>query len=155
MNSVMRLATVFAAGAAIMYYFDPEAGRRRRALARNKSVDAGHQVQDFARSRSKHAADRVQGALARTRARLANEPVDDDRLRERVRSRLGRLVERPGAVDVQVHDARVVLDGTASLDEIDKLVEAVAAIPGVEAVDNRLALGVRKPSPGAGEEARH
>ena len=155
MNTVLRLATAFAAGAAIMYYFDPETGRRRRATARDQGLSAGHEVEEFARTRSKRAADRVQGAAARTRARLANEPVDDDRLRDRIRSKLGRLVEQPGAVDVQVHERRVVLDGNASTDEIERLVDAVAAIPGVEGVDNRLAAGARSLTPGAGDEARH
>jgi osmotically-inducible protein OsmY len=155
MNNLLRLATALAAGAAIMYYFDPATGRRRRAMAREKGVSAGHEVEDFARSRSKRVADRLQGAVARTRARVANAPVDDDRLRERIRSRLGRLVQHPGAVEVQVRDGHVVLGGTAPMDEIDRLVEAVAGMPGVEEVDNRLSSGVRKPASGPMQDARH
>jgi hyperosmotically inducible protein len=155
MNTVMRLATALAAGAAIMYYFDPEAGRRRRAMARDKSVGAGRDVQDLVRTRSKQATDRLQGAAARTRARLVDEPVDDDRLRDRIHSKLGHLVEHPGAVNVRVHDRHVVLGGHASTDEINRLVDAVAAIPGVESVDNRLALGVPDATSGAGVDARH
>src|SRR4051812_40098977 len=99
MNSVLRLATAFAAGAAIMYYFDPEGGRRRRALARDKGVGVGQDVGESARPGAKRAADQVRGAGARTRAGVMDEPVDDDRLRERIRSKLGRLVEHPGAVN--------------------------------------------------------
>ena len=148
MNSVLRLAAAFAAGAAIMYYLDPETGRRRRAMVREQGVGAGHDIEDFARTRSKRAADQVRGAVARTRARVVREPVDDDRLRERIRSNLGRLVDHPGAVNVQVHDGHVVLGGNAGQGEIERLLDAVEAIPGVEAVDNRLV-------PGATGEARH
>jgi hyperosmotically inducible protein len=154
MNSALRLATAFAAGAAIMYYLDPEAGRRRRAMARDKGVGTRRQAADLARTRSKLAADRLQGAAARTRARMSDEPVDDDRLRERIRSKLGHLVEHPGAVNVQVDSGHVVLGGNAAVDEIDRLADAVAAIPGVDGVDNRLAVGARPTASGA-EEARH
>jgi hypothetical protein len=156
MNSVMRLVTAFAAGAAIMYYFDPETGRRRRAMAREQGVGAGHDIEDFARNRSKRAADHVQGAVARTRTRLDDTPVDDRRLRERIRSRIGHLVDDPGAVSVQVRDGHVLLGGNASPEEIEAVVEAVTAVPGVEEVDNRLASGRPDASSGAaGEEARH
>jgi hyperosmotically inducible protein len=155
MNSVLRLATAFAAGAAIMYYFDPEGGRRRRALARDKGVGAGQDVGEFARTRAKRAADQVQGAVARTRARVMDEPVDDDRLRERIRSKLGRLVEHPGAVNVQVNDGHVVLGGNASRDEIDALEDVVSAIPGVEDVANRLTVGTRDAARASTQAPRH
>jgi hyperosmotically inducible protein len=155
MNNVLRLATAFAAGAAIMYYFDPEGGRRRRALARDKGVGAGQDVGEFARTRAKRAADRVEGAVARTRARVRHEPVDDERLRERIRSQLGRLVEHPGAVNVQVTDGHVVLGGNASRDEIDALGDVVAATPGVEGVANRLVVTARGTASGSNEAPRH
>jgi osmotically-inducible protein OsmY len=148
MNTVLKLAAAFAAGAAIMYFLDPETGRRRRAMVREQGIGAGQDIEDFARTRSRHAADRVRGAVARTRARVVHEPVDDDRLRERIRSNLGHLVDHPGAVNVQVHDGHVVLGGHVAQSEIDRLLDAVEAIPGVDAVDNRLVVG-------AAGEARH
>jgi osmotically-inducible protein OsmY len=141
MGSLFRLAAAFAAGAAAMYYFDPQTGRRRRALVRDQGVAAGHDIEDFATAKSKRAADRVQGVAARTRARMSPEPVDDEQLHERIRSRLGRVVEQPSAVEVQVRDGYVVLSGSAHDDEIDELVRTVASIPGVEGVDNLLSGG--------------
>jgi osmotically-inducible protein OsmY len=159
MNAVVRLAVAFAAGAAAMYYFDPVAGRRRRALARDQGVAAGHDVEDFARAKSKRAADRVHGAKARTRARLVDEPVDDLQLHERIRSKMGRIVEHPSAITVQVSDGHVVLTGNASEEEIESLADAVASMRGVESVDNQLSIGGDTGIPGAttstGQDARH
>ncbi|RPE81589.1 BON domain-containing protein [Vulcaniibacterium tengchongense] len=141
MHPVLRVITAFAAGAAIMYYFDPVAGRRRRAMVRDRAVATRHDAEGFVRAKSKRAVDRVHGALARTRARISPEPVDDDRLHDRVRAKLGRVVERPSAIHVEVRDGRVVLTGSAAEAEIEELLDAVAMVQGVREVENRLSMG--------------
>lgn len=138
MNTVFRLAAAFTAGAAIMYYLDPEAGRRRRALVRDRGVAAGHDAEDFARAKSKRAADRAQGLVARTRAKLSTEAVGDEQLHGRIRTKLGRLVDHPGEVNVDVHEGHVTLRGTASTAEIEEVTGAVSSMRGVEDLDNRL-----------------
>lgn len=158
MNAVVRLAVAFAAGAAAMYYFDPVAGRRRRAMTLDQGVAAGHEVEDLARAKSKRAADRVHGAQARARASLSDEPIDDLRLHERIRSRLGRLVDDASAVTVQVSDGHVVLSGNVSEEEVDSLADAVSSMRGVESVDNQLSIGTDAGTTGttaAGQDARH
>lgn len=95
MNPVTKIASAFAAGAAAMYFMDPLVGRRRRALVRDKGVAAGHDIEDFARSKGRRAADKLNGVVAETKAALAAAPVGDAQLRERIRSRLGRIVESP------------------------------------------------------------
>lgn len=138
MNTVLRVATAFAAGVAAMYFLDPNTGRRRRARVRDQGVATGHDLEDFALAKSKRAVDHAQGALARTRSRLSTEPVDDQQLHERIRTRLGRLVERPGEVKVDVNDGHVVLRGQAAQAEIDDLMAAIAAMRGVTDIDSRL-----------------
>ena len=138
MNTLSRLATAFAAGAAAMYFLDPTVGRRRRALVRDKGVAARHDLEDYARATGKRAADHLQGAAAEARAQVAAGPVGDQRLHDRIRSGLGRMVERPGDVSVHVQDGRVVLMGSASTDEIEALATSIAAMRGVCDVDVRL-----------------
>jgi hyperosmotically inducible periplasmic protein len=138
MARLFRLAAAFAAGAALMYWLDPRSGRRRRAMVRDKGVAAGHDLARLARGKAKRATDRLHGVAARTRARMRREPVDDERLHERVRARLGRVVAHPRDIEVKVRDGRVVLSGHASRSEMDALVEAVAAIGGVGEIDNML-----------------
>ena len=153
MGTLFRIAAAFAAGAAAMYYLDPETGRRRRAMVRDRSVAARHDLEDFASDATRRASNRLQGAAARTRSRVSREPVDDEQLHEHIRSRLGHVVERPGDIDVQVRDGYVVLSGSADEEEIDQLVSAVAAIKGVEGVDNLLS--VRGGEGGASQQQAH
>lgn len=139
MNRALRLIASLAAGAAAMYYLDPQAGRRRRALARDKAVAACHDVERYAKARSRRAADRVRGAVARTRSRLSGRTVGDGQLRDRIRARLGHVIARPAAVEVQVRAGRVTLLGGVGAGELEPLLDAVARMRGVAAVEHRLA----------------
>jgi hyperosmotically inducible periplasmic protein len=156
MNNLIRVAAGFAAGALLMYYLDPAGGRRRRALVRDKAIATGHDVERLAQGRSRQVADRVRGVVARTRNRFSREAIDDDRLHERIQARLGRMIDRPGAVEVEVRDGCVVLRGSAAGDEIDELVEAIASMRGVEEVDCRLVpASAQADAEGGGADARH
>ena len=57
----------FALGALAMFIFDPQQGRRRRALARDKIVHAGHEISDRAAGTSKDLGNRAYGLYAETR----------------------------------------------------------------------------------------
>jgi len=138
MNSALRLITAFAAGAAAMYYLDPATGRRRRNLARDQAIAAGHDVEHYARAKSRRVAGRARGVLANVKASVSRQPVDDEQLHDRVRARLGHLVERPAAIEVRVDSGHVALHGSALAPEIDAAVRGVARIGGVESVDSQL-----------------
>ena len=157
MKTLFRLAAVFVAGAAVMYFFDPVKGRRRRALVRDRGTAVRHDLENFARTKSKRAADHMKGAMARTRAAFAGEPVDDERLRDRIRAKLGHLVEHPSAVEVAVQDGRVVLSGRVDAEELDDLLDAVKSMLGVAGVESRLKLDVRESEAATrlAHEARH
>jgi len=155
MKTLFRLAVVFATGAAVMYFFDPVRGRRRRALVRDRGEAVRHDLESFARTRSKRAADHMKGALARTRAAVAAGPVDDERLRDRIRAKLGHLIEHPSAVEVAVQEGRVVLSGRVDAEELDDLLDAVGSMLGVAGVENRLKLDVRGSEGSAAARSRH
>jgi len=102
-------------------------------------MEAGrHNARDYVRIKSRRVTNSVRGALARTKARISPHPVDDDLLKDRVRAKLGHLVRHPGAVEVSVHDGKVMLVGNVLVDEISSVHSAVSAIPGVTGLDNRL-----------------
>jgi osmotically-inducible protein OsmY len=142
MNAFSRLVTAFAAGAATMYFLDPAAGRGRRARVRDRGIAAGHDIEDYARTSGRRAVDKLHGAAAEARAHLANPPVGDQQLHDRIRAKLGRIVEEPATVSVHVDHGRVILNGSASAEEIESLARTVAAMRGVTDVDVR----VRAPS---------
>ena len=148
MNTITRIATAFAAGAAAMYYLDPLVGRRRRALVRDKGVAAGHDIEHFARAKSKRAADKLHGVVAETKAALAAAPVGDAQLRERIRSRLGRLVDAPGDIAVDVRGGRVVLRGHAASAEIDEVIDKLSLMRGVESIESHLVASEAMPNRG-------
>jgi hypothetical protein len=151
---LIRLATAFAAGAFAMYMLDPETGRRRRALVRDKAVAAGHDAQRLARGASRHTTDRLRGAAAEMRSQVREATPGDRQLHERIRSELGRLVDQPGQVQVEVSNGHVILSGSATPAEREKLIAAVSSMPGVEHVANHLSAAAPgtqgAPSPAGG-----
>lgn len=54
----------FGVGAALMYFFDPVSGKRRRALLRDQLVHARHEIGDYAEGSAKDLRNRTQGAVA-------------------------------------------------------------------------------------------
>ncbi|MBP1472777.1 BON domain-containing protein [Frateuria sp. MAH-13] len=148
MARLLKLAAAFAAGAAAMYLLDPVAGRRRRAMARDRVRATGQDIQDFAQDKVRHAADRLHGAASHLQG---HAPSDDRQLHDRIRSKLGHLVAQPGRVEVHVEDGLVTLGGSVGRAEVDGLVAALTDMPGVAHVDNRL--DASEPSPSS--ERRH
>jgi BON domain-containing protein len=132
-------------GAALMYFLDPDSGRRRRALAVEKSARLKRSALEKQDALVRDALHRVNGTLAAIRARLKPaEPVDDGVLVERVRAAMGHIVGDPRAVEVRVHEGCVTLKGPVRQDEMGELVACAERVRGVREVDNRLSV-----SPGA------
>lgn len=125
-------------GAGLMYLFDPNLGRRRRA----RLLDKGTHISRVAgRGMSTTANDighRVQGAFAKGVRALRREEVTDTILLERVRANLGRLVSNPGAIDVDVRNGSVTLSGPVLQDEYRPLLKKIQRIYGVRFIDDRL-----------------
>ncbi len=140
MNRLVRFAATLAAGAAAMYFFDPATGRRRRAQARDRAAAARSDADRYVRGKCQYAAGRLQGVVAETRSRLASHPIDDARLYERIRARLGHLVEHAGAVDVEVRDGVVKLSGEVSEAEAHSVPRAISRMPGVVSLESALAM---------------
>lgn len=127
-----------AVGAALAMVFDPNSGGRRRALLRDKMVRGAHLTAEGADATIRDMRNRAVGIAAATRARLWNEDVDDARLLERVRSKLGRVCSHPHAVDVEVRDGEVTLRGPIFADEVRDVLDASATVRGVHSVVNEL-----------------
>jgi hypothetical protein len=125
-------------GAALSYVLDPQAGGRRRALARDAMVRASRKTRDGIDATARDIANRSRGIAATTRGRLSREEVDDWRLIERVRARLGRACSHPHALDVDAVDGEVTLRGPILSSEVDGLLSAVATVRGVRTVINEL-----------------
>jgi uncharacterized membrane protein len=125
------LLTGLGAGFGLMYFLDPEHGRRRRALVRDQLARARRVTGDAAGATRRDAAHRASGAAARVRGALDHGQVDDTVLVERVRAQLGRLVSHPHAIKVDATDGIVTLRGLILQREVKPLLRGVERIRGV------------------------
>lgn len=127
-------------GAALMYVLDPERGKRRRALVRDKAVRVARKASDTLDARSRDIRNRTRGAAAEIQAMTRQEDAPDPVLEERVRAEMGRAVTTPGAIDVRATGGKVTLSGPVLASEVDGLLSTVRGVRGVDEVVNGLAV---------------
>ncbi|MGZ5089715.1 MAG: SRPBCC family protein [Burkholderiales bacterium] len=127
-----------ALGGAAMYLFDPQQGRRRRALLRDQAVKAQSNMRDILDAGKRDVSNRAAAVSGRTRSMFKRHNAADRVLVDRVRSRMGRYVAFPADVDVAAHGAEVVLSGYILAHEHSDLIDAIGQVPGVNTVVDRL-----------------
>jgi uncharacterized membrane protein len=125
-------------GAALMYFFDPRRGARRRAMLKDKLTRVAHLAGDSAGIGGRDLANRARGLAAEVVSRVSAPPTADETIADRVHSALGRFVSHPGAIRVTVEEGRVTLDGDVLESEAPEVVARVPEIRGVRDVLNRL-----------------
>ncbi|MGZ3459270.1 MAG: SRPBCC family protein, partial [Archangium sp.] len=124
-------------GMGLMYLADPRTGRRRRAVARDKVFHALYGTGNAVGVVTRDIAHRARGFFFETRHRMRREEVDDRTIEARVRSALGRVCSHPHALQVNVEQGRVRLDGVTLKAEHPKILSRVAHVRGVlELTDN-------------------
>jgi osmotically-inducible protein OsmY len=139
-GTVLSFLFGLAAGAALMYLFDPERGAYRRHYLRDKSM---RYARDTGRSMYRQADYRmgqVKGALAEARNAVTSEEVSDDTLRERIRAELGHCTNCAQDIEVEVTDGCAVLRGSVPAEEEETIVNAVRSVRSVCDVDNQLSV---------------
>jgi osmotically-inducible protein OsmY len=138
-----KLGIAAAAGAAFMWLFDPEGGRRRRALFRDRSLSV---VRRFFRrgARTGRAVTAEAYGVTQKAMHLREQPkdYDDATLKSKVETELFRDADAPkGQVDVNTQDGIVQLRGEVDSPElIETLVERARSVQGVREVENLLHL---------------
>ncbi len=138
-SALATLITGALIGAAVMYLLDPDKGKRRRAITRDKLRSLASYYADFAGRAKRDFSHRLQGVRAQVRRPTRDEaPPDDLVLIERARSRMGRVVSHPHAIQIGANGGRLTLSGPILADEVDALLRAIRSVPGVSAVDNHL-----------------
>lgn len=138
MNRGLSVIGSFGLGVGVAYFFDPEMGNRRRAVARDKFVKKVNETADGLEAAIRDLQNRVMGWVSEVESRLQQEEASDETLAERVRSKIGRVISHPGALEVRVDNKRVVLTGPILAAEVGPLLATVALVRGVADVDNRL-----------------
>lgn len=136
------LAVGCATGMAGAYFLDPQNGKRRRHIARDRALALVRRRGAEARRRAEYMKGQAVG-VAHSASR-GGEPqgpaANDQALEDRVRNEIFRPADAPkGSVNVNVENGVVFLRGQVEDPEgIEKLVDAACAVPGVREVENLL-----------------
>ena len=128
-----------ALGACAAYFLDPDRGRQRRALVRDRSSRLWRRANEVVEVTRRDVEQRAQGIAARARGLLEQQhPVPDGVLVERIRAAMGRCVSHAHAIRVTAEDGWVTLEGPILSREVQGFVRRVRRFPGVRGVGNRL-----------------
>jgi osmotically-inducible protein OsmY len=131
-----------AAGAAAVWFLDPNEGARRRNVVRDKALMYARQTGVEAQRKASYAAGQAKGAAYQAAPTGGKEPeeLNDPALARKVETEIFRDADAPkGAVSVNVEDGVVYLRGeVADEDEIRTLAEEAAKVDGVRGVENLL-----------------
>ena len=138
MNKIVKVISAAGVGAGLMYLFDPDRGRRRRALLRDKAEHATKIAADAAGKTQRDVRNHLLGAAAEFESLFRSAEATDRVLEARIRSKMGRVVSHPHAIKVKVSDGLVTLCGPILADDLHPLLDAVIANSGVKNIDNRL-----------------
>jgi osmotically-inducible protein OsmY len=132
-------------GAGIMYLFDPDRGRARRARLQDQAGSLWRHAGQKAEKVAQDVANRCEGLAAVTKRAFDHAPVDPPILVARVRTKLGRVIRKPHDVTVAATDAGIVtLSGNVDANDAGKLLTAVMTVPGVHDVRNEMTLRAEK-----------
>lgn len=140
-------------GAGLMYVLDPEQGRRRRAQRSDRASHAAGVAHVTLDKRARDLGNRARGLVAGAGSHFRGEQVTDEVLANRVRSKMGRAVSKPGDVEVSASEGRVTLRGVVWAREAERLLRCVSRVRGVRGVESQLKLKRRHgEAPDAGRE---
>ena len=127
MNSRGRLLLATGIGSVLMYFLDPQGGPKRRAVARERLGRTARRLQNEAR-----------GLLEGNGSTAAFTEVPDETLHEQIRSRLGRVVSHPGAIEVEVRGGEVALRGPILAGEVTSLLGELSSMRGIRSLEDAL-----------------
>jgi hypothetical protein len=126
-------------GAGFTYFCDPDRGHARRKKVADRAVSLVAQGEHLFEQKSKHILNGAEAMLVQARSLFhRREDVSDEVLLERVRSRLGQMVQHPQSISTAVVEGIVRLTGTVARDEKKRVVREIRDVPGVLKVEELL-----------------
>jgi osmotically-inducible protein OsmY len=141
-TSTKAVGAAGAVGLAAGYFLDPDSGKRRRHIARDRALALIRRGADKTRREADYVAGTVEGKVEAAKSKTAPEkPAPNDQaLAERVKSEIFQPADAPKeSVNINVEDGVVYLRGEVKRpDQIRKLVKEAGAVDGVKGVENLL-----------------
>ena len=77
MGKILGLLSGVGIGVALMYVLDPERGKRRRAMIRDKAIGLKNDLSDMAEKKAVDMKNRAQGMLHEAKSALTKDKTDD------------------------------------------------------------------------------
>jgi osmotically-inducible protein OsmY len=140
--STKAVGAAGAAGLAAGYFLDPDSGKRRRHIARDRTLALIRRGAERTRREAEYRAGQAEGKVEAAKSKAAPEkPAPNDQaLAERVKSEIFQPADAPkDSVNINVEDGVVYLRGEVKRPEqIRKLVKEAGAVDGVRSVENLL-----------------
>jgi osmotically-inducible protein OsmY len=140
--SAKAVGAAGAAGLAAGYFLDPDSGKRRRNVTRDRALALVRRGADRTRREAEYRTGQVEGKVeaVKSQARPEKPAANDQALAERVKSEIFQPADAPkGSVNVNVENGVVYLRGEVKRpDEIRKLVDQASGVDGVAAVESLL-----------------
>lgn len=128
-------------GAGLMYFLDPHRGKVRRNMVRDKCSSLARHGLKGLEHKLADVEHRAQGVLAEVKSMVhRSDEVPDAKLEARIRSRLGRCIDHPHAVQVTALEGNVILTGEVSPVDSKRAETAARLTAGVKSVENLLEL---------------
>jgi osmotically-inducible protein OsmY len=131
-----------AAGLAAGYFLDPDSGKRRRHIARDRATALVRRGARKTRREADYVTGTVEGKVEAAKSKTAPEKpaANDQALAERVKSEIFQPADAPkDSVNINVENGVVYLRGQVKRpDEIKKLVKEAESVDGVRGVENLL-----------------
>ncbi len=138
MSSVATGLGFSAVGMAAMYFLDPQRGARRRGQMGNQFSRTTTRAPRMMKAAGQDLANRAYGMWAEATNLFRSDDASDQVIEARVRSKMGHAISHPGAVQVNVVDGNVTLEGDVIESEEPALLACVEKVRGVKSVENRL-----------------
>jgi uncharacterized membrane protein/osmotically-inducible protein OsmY len=137
-NTGLTLLSGLGLGAGLMYLFDPNRGNRRRAELQHQLTHAAHKSGDAIGTTARDVGNRARGLWSQIASWFKSDEADDQVIEARVRSKLGRVISHPSAIEVRAEQGHVTLSGPILAREVDALISCVLRVKGVRGVENQL-----------------
>jgi uncharacterized membrane protein len=132
------LLTTVGAGAALMYFLDPQLGNRRRALVRDRFNSLVNNFDNSIDAMLQDTRNRARGILSEMTARLSDQDSPDWLLEERVRAALGRATRHSRLLEIRSNGGHVLISGPALRSEKEEIIKFASQARGVHSVQDEM-----------------
>ena len=132
-------------GVGFTYFCDPDRGHARRKKVSDRASSLIAQGERLVEHKGRSVLNRAEGILSQARSLFhGQEAVSDEVLLERVRSRLGHVVQHPQSISTTVEKGIVRLTGVVAREAKKRVLREIREVPGVLKVEELLTYENRK-----------